>query len=285
MLKMIQKIMKDNEGLKHFENGNSQEDFWDNDHISKMMLIAHLNPTWDAASRNHKTIDASVAWIYNSLDLKPGQKMLDLGCGPGLYASRFTDLGLKVRGIDYSRRSLAHARTEAHQAGQDIDYCRMNYLDLEEVDTYDVVVLIYCDFGVLSPDKRSKLLKSIHRALKPTGRLVLDVWSKNFKTLNTTYKDWFLHEKQGFWKDGPHLELVNKTYDDSAGVSLKQHIIVENEKLVHVYNLWEQCYCLEGLTGLMTSHGFKVVDAVSDLTGRPYSPSEDVIGLVVEKEV
>lgn len=36
---------------------------WDDEHISKGMLEAHLNPDLDAATRNYKFVDKSVKWI------------------------------------------------------------------------------------------------------------------------------------------------------------------------------------------------------------------------------
>ena len=41
----------------------STSKFWDDEHISKGMLEAHLNPEWDAATRNHQFITKSVEWI------------------------------------------------------------------------------------------------------------------------------------------------------------------------------------------------------------------------------
>jgi SAM-dependent methyltransferase len=77
--------------------------FWDDPHISKGMLATHLDPTIDLASRRPETIDRTVAWIVETLDLGPGDSVLDLGCGPGLYTQRFAQWGLRVSGMDYSR--------------------------------------------------------------------------------------------------------------------------------------------------------------------------------------
>jgi hypothetical protein len=41
----------------------SYELIWDDEHISKGMLEAHLNPNWDAASRKHSYIDRSAKWL------------------------------------------------------------------------------------------------------------------------------------------------------------------------------------------------------------------------------
>ena len=61
--------------------------FWDDPHISSQMLTVHLSPDVDAASRRPETIDRSVGWLITTLKLNPGDAVLDLGCGPGLYLS------------------------------------------------------------------------------------------------------------------------------------------------------------------------------------------------------
>jgi 2-polyprenyl-3-methyl-5-hydroxy-6-metoxy-1,4-benzoquinol methylase len=96
--------------------------FWDDPHISKHLLATHLDPETNLASRKPETIDASVAWIMAELDLKAGDRVLDLGCGPGLYANRFAQLGLKVTGVDYSKRSIDYARWAAKELNLEIDY-------------------------------------------------------------------------------------------------------------------------------------------------------------------
>ena len=55
--------------------------FWDDPHISKGMLSAHLNPENDLASRRPETIERSVDWMIKTLDLRNGASVLDLGCG------------------------------------------------------------------------------------------------------------------------------------------------------------------------------------------------------------
>ena len=58
------------------------------------------------ASRPAAFLDRSAAWLASALDLTEGSRLLDLGCGPGLYAERFARCGVRVLGIDVSRRSL-----------------------------------------------------------------------------------------------------------------------------------------------------------------------------------
>jgi ubiquinone/menaquinone biosynthesis C-methylase UbiE len=282
----IQKLVQVFESHKApalFENSKMQADFWDNEHISNMMLKAHLNPNWDAASRKPETIDATCRWLQTTLEYQPGDRLLDLGCGPGLYTTRFQEQGLSVTGIDFSKRSLNYAKEQATKHQQSIEYHYMNYLEMDYHVAFDLITLIYCDFGVLSELGRSQLLSKIHRGLKTGGHFAFDVWSSGNNELTAVYKNWFIHEKQGFWKPTPHLELVNKQFYDTNLVSLKQHLIVEEDTVVSVYNLWAQCYTVESISALLRAHGFEVVSITGDLTGAAYEASSKLIGIIAKK--
>lgn len=149
--------------------------FWDDPHISAQMLKAHLNPNSDQASRRPETILKSVAWLIATLGLQVGDTVLDLGCGPGLYAARLAEQGLRVTGVDYSRRSIAYAEGYAKQQKLAIEYRYQNYLMLNDKEQYNAALLIYGDFCPLSPEQRHQLLGNVHRALKSGGHFVLDV--------------------------------------------------------------------------------------------------------------
>jgi len=86
-----------------------EKKFWDDPHISKCMLEAHLDPNHDAASRRPEIIDQTVHYLFESGILKHGMKVLDLGCGPGLYAERLYKAGVDVVGLDISERSIEYA--------------------------------------------------------------------------------------------------------------------------------------------------------------------------------
>ncbi len=149
--------------------------FWDDPHISAQMLKVHLNPDIEAASRQPEIIDSSVKWLIERIALKIGNSVLDLGCGPGLYASRFAQAGLQVTGVDYSHRSIEYATRYANENKLNITYRYQNYLELKDENQYDTAFLIYGDFCPLNPEQRATLLHNLYHALKPNGKFVLDV--------------------------------------------------------------------------------------------------------------
>lgn len=267
-----------------FQEGKSQEAFWDNEHISKQMLDAHLNPDWDAASRKKDTIESCCSWIISSLNLNKNDKVIDLGCGPGLYCSVLSEYGLDVTGIDYSRRSLEYAKKEALKKNLPIEYVYMNYLDIEYCNEYDVAMMIYCDFGVLSDESGRIILRKIHRALKENGYFIFDVWTTSNTELTSTYRNWSVNLDGGFWRPKSYIELVDKIYYERENTSLKKHIIIEDESDINIYNLWERCYTIESITELLIESGFEVIEVFSDLTGTEYSEGTKSIGVVARKK-
>jgi 2-polyprenyl-3-methyl-5-hydroxy-6-metoxy-1,4-benzoquinol methylase len=98
------------------------EMLWNDEHISKGMLEAHLNPDIDAASRKHEFISESVKWISSLCSKKESRKLLDLGCGPGIYAEKFNDMGFEITGIDFSKRSVEFAKNSAARKQKMIEY-------------------------------------------------------------------------------------------------------------------------------------------------------------------
>jgi SAM-dependent methyltransferase len=257
--------------------------FWDDPHISSQMLQAHLNPEIDAASRKPATIDRSVKWMMETLGLEAGDSILDLGCGPGLYASRFARAGLQVTGMDYSRRSIDYAANYAKENNLNIRYRYQNYLELDDKDQYRTAFLIYGDFCTINPEQRSGLLRSIYSALKPGGAFVLDVSTRECRKKHRVKNGWHAMES-GFCKPGPHLLLEDSFDYPEQSISLDQYIVIEPDAKVSVYRNWFQDYTTEAITDELSQAGFSIESLWGDLTGTPYTPESEWIGLITSRE-
>ena len=257
--------------------------FWDDPHISSQMLEAHLNPDTEAASRRPETIDHSVAWLIETLGLKPGASLLDLGCGPGLYASRFARAGFRVTGVDYSRRSIAYASRYAKENDLEILYRYQNYLELKDENLYDAAFLIYGDFCPLNPKQRARLLSNVYRALRPNGKFVLDVTTRECRMKHGNKNRWYAL-KSGFWKPGPHLVLEEGFDYPEQAIWLDQYTIIEADGKVSVYRNWFQDYTPETITMELRGGCFSVESLWGDLTGEPLTPEGEWIGLITRKK-
>jgi SAM-dependent methyltransferase len=263
-----------------FEPGETL--FWDDPHISAQMLAAHLDPDTEAASRAPETINHTVNWIAATLELPHGAAVLDLGCGPGLYAVRLAERGLHVTGIDYSQRSIEYARQAAAERGLEIEFRYQNYLTLDEPPMYDVALLIYGDLCPLAPARRDALLDTVYRALKPGGYFVFDVSTRLLRAKYGLKNHWYVAES-GFWKPGLHLVLEQGFDYPDHDTYLDQYTVVEPDGKITVYRNWFLDYSLETITPVVEARGFSVRSTWSDLTGTPYAPDSEWIGIVAQK--
>jgi len=246
--------------------------FWNDSHISKHMLEAHLAPDVETASRKFLSVQKSVDWIAKLCNPQEKKDLLDLGCGAGIYTELFYKAGFNVTGIDFSKRSIEYATKNARTH---IKYLYQNYLEIDYESVFDIVTLIYCDFGVLSPSNRQLLLKKIKKALRKDGILILDGFTnRNLDDFSET-KSIEYHDK-GFWNAEPHICIKrNYLYPDTQNY-LEQYVIITQEDC-QCYNIWNQCYCRESLSTELKAAGFKSIALFDDVCGTPLSNTSKTI--------
>ena len=252
----------------------STNKFWDDEHISKGMLEAHLNPDWDAASRNHEFIDKSVEWIARIKAPEEGVKLLDLGCGPGLYAERFNRAGYSVTGIDFSKRSIEYAKEQAAFGGSNIEYIYQDYLTIDYVDQFDIITMIYCDYAALTVGDRRTLLEKVYRALIPDGKFIFDVFTS--KVRKDEAHTWYSSHGSGFFSEEPHICLESIYQYDEDKTELARHVII-TEKSVECYNIWNHFFTKEMLIAEGEAVGFSSYSFYGDVVGSEYSEDSEMI--------
>lgn len=255
--------------------------FWDDEYISKQMLQAHLDPDFNGASRKLAFIDESVSWIKEILPPQSYSALLDLGCGPGLYAERFTKCGYNVTGVDLSRRSIAYARQSAEEKDMPINYISQNYLTLSLETHFDLATMIYCDYGALSAANRRIVMGRIFQHLKPGGKLLLDVFSMEKYNGFQEQQTWELFQSSGFWREKEHL-VLNRNYKYGANVTLEQIIVAEGHDLKSYY-LWNSCFTEAALIQEGEEAGFQVSGIFGDVAGNPCNEKSPTIAILLEK--
>jgi SAM-dependent methyltransferase len=238
--------------------------FWTDPHIAAQMLKSHLDPHVDAASFKHEFIDRSVGWIA-SLPLPEGARLLDIGCGPGLFTTRFAERGLRVTGLDFSESSIRYAREHDRKS----EYVVGDYLAMDYSGEFDIITLINCDYGALIPEERRNLLRRVSRALKPGGLFLFDVFTPQLDRGKSESRTWEDNPDGGFMNPNPHICISADYYYGEIAAGCR-YVIIEKGG-VHCYNLWNCYFTRQSLMDEVTPIGFVEEGFYSNVAGKPYT--------------
>lgn len=259
----------------------SEGAFWNDEYISKQMLKAHLDPKFEGASRKLDFIERSVTWIKELVDPICYPTLLDIGCGPGIYAERFTKEGYQVTGIDFSKRSIDYALESALRQELSITYLFQDYLQMNLKKDFDFGTMIYCDYGALSTSDRQIIMRNVYQHLKYGGKFLLDVFGTAKYESFTESQTWKFCNHNGFWREGSYLEL-NGLYKYPDNVTLEQTSIISDNE-INTYYIWNTCFTKETLIKEVKEAGFKVCGIFGDVAGSPYNKDSFTIAILLEK--
>jgi len=258
-------------------------DLWTDEHTSEQMLKYHLNESVDLSSRSGVFIDRSVEWIVSHFSVGSGMKIADFGCGPGLYATRLAQRGMTLTGIDFSERSIQYASQVAADKGLSIQYLHQNYLEFETDDRFDLIIMIMCDFCVLSPEQRRTMLTKFNRFVKQGGSVLLDVHSLVMFEQRKEAAVYGADSLEGFWSPNKYYGFLNTFKYELEKVILDKYTLVEANRTRVVYN-WFQCFSPEALEKEFAECGFAVEEVLSDVAGTPFDSGSDEFAIVAKKK-
>ena len=258
----------------------SGAELWNDPHISGEMLKAHLSPDTDAASYKPETIAAISRHLPSAMGLKKGAAMVDLGCGPGLYAREFTGQGFYVTGVDKSENSIRYAREL--NAGRQAVFVNASYLQPFGEDCFDAAVMISKDYGVLPPELRRTFLHNVHAALKSGGYFALDVHSLfDFTRLQKSAAPYWDAAEAGFWRPHPYVALSKTYFYPELSVACDLHAVLDGE--FSVYRIWQTYYSPESISKELQEGGFYVRAVWGSLKGDPLGDDTRVLGILCQK--
>ena len=178
-----------------------------------------------------------VDFVVESLGLKPGDRVLDVGCGPGRHAHEMARRGIAVHGVDISERFIDLATTAA-PLGATFERVDARHMTFD--DEFDAAICL-CQgaFGLMTVDGDNEaVLCGIASALRRGGRLALSAFSSYFAVK--------YHE--------------SATFDASAGVSHERTEVRDEYGTSIEVDLWTACFTPRELRLVCERAGLDVID-------------------------
>ncbi len=188
-----------------------------------------------------KGTEQEVDFLIGELHLRPGMRVLDVGCGPGRHAIALAARGIAVHGIDISKTFVDLASAAAAPLAT---FARLDARELAFVDEFDAVIcLCQGGFGLMTTAADDgRVFAGIAAAIKPGGRLALTAFSSYFAVKY-------------------HREA---SFDAFTGVSHERTTILDPAGAAVEVDLWTACYTPRELHLLCGANGL-VVNTISSV--------------------
>ena len=257
---------------------------WHEPAFSRRMLVEHLSQEHDLASRRTEIIDSQVQWIHRYLLGGRATRILDLGCGPGLYSSRLARLGHECVGIDYSPASIGYA-TDRAQRGR--LRCRYVLDDIRRADYgsgFGLVMLIYGEFNVFPRDDARSILAKAHTALASGGVILLEPHPfAEVERQGRRSRTWHSAEN-GLFAESPHVVLQESFWDASRHTATFRYYVIDaaTAKVTRHASSF-QAYSDQEYRSLLNEAGFEGVQLLPALGGEQGDAEGELMAIVARR--
>jgi SAM-dependent methyltransferase len=182
-----------------------------------------------------------------ALELMPGDRVLDLCCGQGRHAVLLASMGIEVTGLDLSEQYLRLTEDAARAHKVSLATVHADMRDIPFEGHFDAIVNMFSSFGYLESEAEdAKVLDSIHRALKPGGRVLLDLLNRDWVVDNYIQNDWHREADGTLYLEHRELDLLtsrNHVTFTAISPDGKQREIVGHH--IRLYTLREVAGMLE----------------------------------------
>lgn len=258
---------------------------WDDPVFSARMLAEQLDQSHGAGSRRLTEIDEQVVQLWDWLELDAGARVLDITCGPGLYAQRLAARGCTVVGIDFSPAAVQYAQAQAAAAHltaqmhfQQADV--RTVLPTIDAATFDAALFLYGQASVFTADETDQLLRACARALRPGGRLALELLA--YDKIDKSHHAWWFTGRGGLWGDFDHLHLGEREWHETQQAVLERFYVINLETgTLQTYGITDQAYPTAAMHQELRAAGFQHVDDLPAWGGQVklYDASEWIVYL------
>jgi SAM-dependent methyltransferase len=218
------------------------------------------------------------AFVARTLELKPGASVLDLCCGQGRHSVQLAKRGFKVTGLDLNAEYLDLATKSAEEAKVKIETVAGDMREIPFENKFDAIVNMYSSFGYLESEAEDlKVLESAVKALKPGGRLLLDMLNREWAIDNYIQNDWHTGADGTLYVERRDLDLATSR--------MHVHFIVvdpkggRRESIGHIIRL----YTLTEMTRLLERVGMRVTAVFGGFEGEDYGISARRMIIVAQK--
>jgi SAM-dependent methyltransferase len=198
-----------------------------------------------------------VSFIRQSLAPPKDAELLDVGCGYGRHALELAQLGFRLTGLDLSLPMLIRAADHAQRRGLSVNFVHADMREMTFSSQFDGAYCMLSSFGYFDEETNLRVATAICKALKPGGRLLLDIINRDYIVGDLPSRVWW--EGEGCVV----LEEVDFNYHTSR-VLIRRSVVFGNGRQSE-QEISMRAYSLHEVGKLLRQAGLRVLDVSGSL--------------------
>lgn len=112
--------------------------------------------------------------LIQNMGLKPGDMVLDLGCGTGRHAIELAKRGMKVTGVDCLGECLAKAQAKARYERVELELVLGDFTELPLTGPWDFVLSAFSSLSYVTKKEHFQTLLKLRDNIRDGGHLLID---------------------------------------------------------------------------------------------------------------
>ncbi|TXD33115.1 class I SAM-dependent methyltransferase, partial [Lujinxingia vulgaris] len=207
--------------------------------------------------------EQEVEFIRKSLKLKRGSRILDLACGFGRHAIGLAEEGYEMVGVDLSMPLLQKALADARQRSTNVKFIHGDMRELNFNEVFDGCYVWDTSVGYFDDRTNLRVFQGIQRALKPGGRILVDVINRDYVVRETPTRLW--------WEGEGCIFLEESEFDfQTSTLHAKRSFIYEDNSPPLEQNSYIRLYNVHELRQMLHVAGFNVLEISGERFTRGY---------------
>jgi SAM-dependent methyltransferase len=242
------------------------EDTFDEDYVRTLPRL-----TEEQTKREANFIQQTVGTVAGAAAL------LDVGCGTGRHALELAGRGHQVTALDLSLPLLIKAAEQARRQSATVNFVHGDMRALTFENEYDAAYCMASTFGYFDDDTNKMVLQNIARALKPNGRLLLDLCNRDYLVPNLPTRVW--------WEGEGCVVLEEVEFNFATSRLQVQRSIVFDDGRQKDQDISIRAYSLHEIGRLLHACGLRTVEVSGGmpLRGKFFGSDSRQLLVVAEK--
>ena len=214
-------------------------------------------------------------FLEEALNLKAGQRVLDVACGFGRHSIELARRGYRMTGLDVSAEMIREAKKRASEEKCRVEWRNAEMRRIGSASKFDGAFCFGNSFGFLDRAGTGKFLAAMSKALKPGSRFAFDY--------GTAAESILPRYAEREWSPVDDLYFLESNRYDVAESCIETTFIFLRNGSADTRIGYQWVYTVREIRQMLDEAGLKTVSLFQSLDRRPYDLGSPLLIVVAAK--